>query len=658
MPHTVSVKCAAMPSPSLEFVNIFGEETLSKLYPYEITLRTPGDPSIPRQVAANADYKQMIGKEFTVEIELGDLSKREISGLVTSARIVQSGRQQSDYTITIEPWLILATRTSDYKRFQDKTVVQILDEVLADYPFPVEKRLIGKYPILEYQVQYGETDFHFIQRLMQEWGIYWFFEHSGGKHRLILIDNMGAHKPPPSANYHTLVYDTDGGVGKEHLSSLYAEQNHQPGQWITDDFDFKKPKKKLQVTDVKPRQTAFPNQELYLWPGDYMERDIGQYLAEVRMQAAGVPGSLASAKGNFPGVPCGCTYIVADYPADKANQEYLAVASMLNLIDIGKTSGQSEYHCHSEFQLLPTKTVYRPERTIDKPRTTGPQTAIVVGPPGEEIYTNEYGQVKVQFHWDRYGKNDQDSSCWIRVSYPWAGTNFGGIQIPRIGQEVIVDFENGDPDRPIITGRVYNGLNMPPWGLPDNATQSGLLSRSSKGAGPANANALRFEDKKGEEEVWFHAEKNLRTEVENDESHTVGHDRTKTIVNNETGTIGAVRKFSVKEKDLLLVGDSRQVRVVKIMETQAGEKIVFSCGKSILELNFDGSVNLTCEKFNFTARETGKIHTQTEGNLLALNTHPRDPGVKTRPDEKVNELKTMQDDIKATFPENTENPAK
>ncbi len=653
MPHTVTVKCASMPSPSLEFCGITGGERLSELYSYTISLKTPGDPNIPRQVAANVDYKQMIGKEFTVEIELGDLSKREISGLVTNAKIIDSGRQQSKYEITIEPWLILAKRTSDYKRFQGKTVVQILDEVLGDYTFTVEKRLIGNYSPLEYQVQYGETDFDFIQRLMQEWGIYWFFEHSEGKHRLILIDNMGAHKPPPSADYQTLVYDTDGGAGKEHLATFNAIQNHRSGQWVTDDFDFKKPKKKLQVIDEKPRQTAFPNQELYLWPGDYVERDVGQYLAEVRMQAAGVPGSLAFGSGNLPGAPCGSICSIQDYPADKANREYLIVASVLTMNDIGKTSGQREYRCDAAFEFLPTNTVFRPGRTIDKPRTTGPQTAVVVGPPGAEIHTDEYGRVKVQFHWDRYGNNDQDSSCWIRVSYPWAGSNFGGIQIPRIGQEVIVDFENGDPDRPIIIGRVYNGLNMPPWGLPDNATQSGLLSRSSKGGGPANANALRFEDKKGEEEVWFHAEKNLRTEVENDESHTVGHDRTKTIVHNETGTVGAVRDHSVKENDFLLVGDNRKVRVFNILEMQAGQKIILSCGKSRIEIGADGKINLTCDDFNFTAMNTGKIN--TKGGILDLNMDDRKEAVEVKgPAEK----EQIKQDIENTFPPNAENPAK
>ena len=180
-----------------------------------------------------------------------------------------------------------------------------------------------------------------------------------------------------------------------------------------------------------------------------------------------------------------------------------------------------------------------------KPHTTGPQTAVVVGPPGEEIYTDQYGRVKVQFHWDRYGKMDENSSCWIRVSSPWAGSNYGGIHIPRIGQEVVVDFINGDPDYPLITGRVYNAMQMPPWDLPANKTQSGFLTRSTKGGtpghglhnSPGTANAIRFEDKAGQEQLWLHAQKDQLTEVENDEDKWVGQDRRKTIDRDEFNTI-------------------------------------------------------------------------------------------------------------------------
>jgi type VI secretion system secreted protein VgrG len=538
-----------------------GIESLSVLYSYTILLKTPGDPGIPRQAAANVDYKQMIGKEFTISVELGDLSKREISGLVTTARVVESNDQQSIYAVTIEPWLILATRTSDYKRFQEKTVVEIVDEVLADYNFPVEKRLSVSYPSLDYQVQYGETDFDFIQRLMQEWGIYWFFRHEGGAHRLVLIDAMAAHTSPPSAAYGTVIYNTDSMIDEEHLSVFHAEENHRTGQWVYNDFDFKKPLADLKVIDAKPRNTAFPSEERYEWPGDYTDPGIGKRLAEVRMLAEGAAGSLATASGNVRGLPCGHTFTLANNPTDKANQKYLLVASSLEISEIGQTSGQTDYHCDANFKLLPEEKTYHPLRSVQKPRTRGPQTATVVGPPGEEIYTDQYGRVKLQFHWDRYGNRDQNSSRWIRVAYPWGGSNFGGIHIPRIGQEVIVDFENGDPDRPIVVGRVYNALNMPPWDLPGNATQSGILTRSSHGGGPDNANALRFEDKKGEEQVWLHAEKNQDIEVEHDETHWVGNDREKTIDHDETNLIKHDREETVDHDEKITIHNDRTEEV-------------------------------------------------------------------------------------------------
>jgi type VI secretion system secreted protein VgrG len=230
----------------------------------------------------------------------------------------------------------------------------------------------------------------------------------------------------------------------------------------------------------------------------------------------------------------------------------------LCLQDIGDASSQQEFECRVDFDAIPASKTFRASApAVPRPRTTGPQTAIVTGPAGREIWTDEYGRVKLSFHWNRYCSKDENSSCWVRVSSPWAGTNFGGIQIPRIGQEVIVDFEHGDPDRPIVTGRVYNADNMPPWALPANATQSGLLTRSSEGASEANANALRFEDKKGAEQLWLHAERNQDIEVENDETHWVGHDRSKTIDHDETVHVKHDRTETVDHDETITVHNDR-----------------------------------------------------------------------------------------------------
>jgi len=287
------------------------------------------------------------------------------------------------------------------------------------------------------------------------------------------------------------------------------------------------------------------------------------------MQEAGAPGYRAQGSGKLRGIECGRTFTLVKHPQDKANQRWLVLGTTLQIQESAHASGQEGYSCHCSFELQPARHVFRSPQTQPKPLTTGPQTAIVTGPPGQEIHTNEYGQVKVQFHWDRYGQRDEHSSCWIRVSQPWAGSGFGGVATPRIGQEVIVDFENGDPDRPIITGRVYNALNMPPWALPGNASMSGLLSRSTPGGTPGaglkngvgDANALRFEDKKGQEQLWLHAQKDQLSEVEHDEDKWVGHDRRKTIDHDETSHILNDRTETVGHDERITVHNNRTERV-------------------------------------------------------------------------------------------------
>jgi len=259
------------------------------------------------------------------------------------------------------------------------------------------------------------------------------------------------------------------------------------------------------------------------------------------------------------------------HPRADQNRELTLTAVTYDIADndYEATDGSNTTRFHVEVEAIPADRPFRPPLTTPKPRTRGVETAVVVGPDGEEIHTDKYGRVKVHFHWDRYGKRDGNDTCWVRVASPWAGSNFGAIYIPRIGQEVIVDFEHGDPDRPIITGRVYNAEQMPPWDLPANQTQSGILTRSSKGGaagagmrdGVGDANALRFEDKKGEEQVWFHAQKDYLTEVENDESKWVGNDRRKEIDRDEFNTIHRDRTEEVDRNEKINIHGWRKEEV-------------------------------------------------------------------------------------------------
>ncbi|WP_253820041.1 type VI secretion system Vgr family protein [Variovorax paradoxus] len=655
--------------PALEPLAIEGDEGLSSLFRYTVTFSTPEQAGYNERQAANVNIKQLVGETLTVHIVLDGRpgtgeARRHISGLVTRVRFLRLENRRALYEAVMEPWLALATRTSDYRIFQNKTVLDILGEVFSDYEFAHEVKSARSYPTREFQVQYGESDFDFVARLMHEWGLYYYFEHAEDSHKLVIVDDMSAHQPYANAGYRKIpFYGADDTVRAEHCDRFNACETLQSGQWVTDDFDFKRPKARLQQVSAMPRKTAQGRQERYGWPGDYVVESEGEQLVRTRMEETGSQGERASGSGNLRAVVPGCLVTLERHPQNEANREYLVTDAHLRLQDVGDASAQQEFECRVDFDVIPSSKVFRaPAPEAPRPRTTGPQTAIVTGPAGREIWTDEYGRVKLSFHWNRYCTKDENSSCWVRVSSPWAGTNFGGIQIPRIGQEVIVDFENGDPDRPIVTGRVYNADNMPPWELPANATQSGLLTRSSEGATDANANALRFEDKKGQEQVWLHAERNQDIEVENDETHwvgrdrsktierdetvNVGHDRTETVGHDETITIGNNRMETVKANELLTVlqnmnrfvaltsseevgiaktslvgltqtvavGKSKNETIGEDFSLDVGERLVITVGKSRLEMTKDGQVTLTGAKFDF--RATGAV--RINGKVIDL----------------------------------------
>ena len=642
--HNVTLSGSAVPDGMLLFASLGGTETVGELFTYSIKLKTPDTLNLGYvSPAANLQLKPMVGKDLCVNIELDGGGKRYISGLVTAARVAGHQGRSVVYELRLEPWLKILTHTSDYKAFQNKNVVDILDEVLDEYPWPVEKRLVENYPTRAWQVQYGETDFAFIQRLMQEWGIYWWFEHSENSHTLVLADAINVHKA--CADSPLVCYYQKGlKLDKEFIHTITANESLRSGQWVLNDFDFMKPRSLLKSTVANPRETGLAEYEHYEWPGDYFTKSEGEMLTRIRMEEQRSPGSRVQGSGNIRTLMTGFTFTLENYPTAEVNREYLLVQTTLFIQDNAQHSGQEQHFSYStSFELHPTSEVYRPQRTLSKPHTKGPQSAIVTGPAGQEIWTDKYGRVKVQCGWDRYGKNDENSSCWVRVSYPWAGKGFGGIQIPRIGQEVLVDFKNGDPDLPIIVGRTYNQDTMPPWGLPGAATQSGFYSHTI-GGGPANANALRFEDKPGGEEVWLHAEKDQRIEVNNNESHWVGNNRLKVIDKTETAIIGEKRSLTVQTDDISLAGGDKTIQTVQNLRLAAGDSIILSCGKTILQMTSDGMFNITCKNFNITATENGKINTQS--GQLDLNMNDRAADI---PPPGTSEKTTLQLAIDVTF---------
>jgi type VI secretion system secreted protein VgrG len=562
-----------LPEDALRLSTCVARESLSVLGDMDVTVLGK-DPNI------SAD--KLLGKVVTVSVLMRDQTTRELSGYVT--RFTQSGTDGAYYAyqMTVRPWLWMLTRTADCRIFQDMSVPDIVKSVFADHPVAdFELKLFRSYRKWTYCVQYRETDFNFVARLLEHEGIYWYFEHAKGKHKLVLVDASSAHDA--TAGHASLPYF--GTVGQlppdiDCVNHWAVSREVEPGKVVLTDHDFERPSTSLKVDKAHTRSYDLSDAEVFDYPGGYTQTADGAQYAENRMEELQSDFEVFHGAANTVGVRVGHTLKLQRHPREDQNAEYLVTASTLHIQHPGYESdaGPALFQC--DFGAIVSGQQYRPTRRTPKPCVNGPQTAVVVGPSGEEIFTDKYGRVKVQFYWDRRGTKNEKSSCWVSVSHPWAGKNFGVVHIPRIGQEVIVGFLEGDPDRPIIIGRVYNAEQMPPWELPANATQSGILTRSSKGGGYANANALRFEDKKGSEQLWLHAEKNQDIEVENDETHWVGHDRSKTIDHDETVHVKHDRTETVDHNETITIGVDRTEMVGKNESISVGSNRSVSVGAS------------------------------------------------------------------------------
>jgi type VI secretion system secreted protein VgrG len=500
--------------------------------------------------------EKLLGQAVTIKLQMRGGDVRHICGLVTRFGLGRHQGRHFGYLAEVRPWLWFLTRRSDCRIFQEMTVPDIVKKVFSNYGGIAvhEFRLTGSYRTRDYTVQYRETDFNFIARLAEDEGIYWYFEHSEGEHKLIVADSPSALSPAPHAE--KLPYYGNAGQASPDVD-IVTDWNFarevRSGKTALRSYNFESPSNNLGVDSVESRSHDLADYELYDYQGDYYNSGDGSQIVAVRLDEAQSQHERLSGSTNAYGLANGRLFTLERHPREDQNAEYFVVQTQINAsinsLESGNETG--DYSCR--FSAVPASQNYRPPRRTPKPFVQGPQSAVVTGPAGEEIYTDKYGRVKVQFHWDRYGKKNETSSCWMRVSHPWAGKSFGAIHIPRIGQEVIVDFLEGDPDQPLITGRVYNAEQMPPWDLPGNMTQSGILTRSSKGGAYSNANAIRFEDKKGEEQLWLHAEKDQLTEVEHDEDKWVGNDRRKTIDRDETNHIKRDRTETVDRNEKITV---------------------------------------------------------------------------------------------------------
>src|SRR3954467_15647957 len=447
----------------LLFHGMHAREEMGRLGECQLDLLSP-----TKEKAINLD--EILGKNVTVKLGLPDDSTRFFNGYVTRFAQGSSYGRYTRYYATVRPWLWFLTRTTDCRIFQEMTVPDIVKLVFDDHPAAdFQFELTGAYRKWTYCVQYRETDFNFVSRLLEEEGISYYIKHADGHNTVVLTDSTGKHSPTPG--YETIPFVAPEEVVRpelEHISSWDFTREIQPGVYVHDDYDLERPSVELKTNKPLPRGYSPSDYEVYDYPGMYVQKSDGEQYASVRIDELGTQFESARAATNARGLTVGALLNLEHHKRDDQNREYLIVGASYDLsfenYESLPEAGGIGYQC--AFVAMPSAQQFRPKRITPKPFVQGPQTAVVVGPGGEEIYTDKYGRVKVQFHWDRGGKKEEDSSCWIRVSRPWAGKGWGTISNPRIGQEVIVDFLEGDPDQPIITGRVYNAEQMPPYDLP------------------------------------------------------------------------------------------------------------------------------------------------------------------------------------------------
>ncbi len=609
-----------------------GQEGISRMFKFELELLSETE---------SISFKDVVGKSVTLRVNLADGSPRYFNGYIS--RFAQSAHEEefTSYRAEMVPWLWFLTRNADCRIFQEKTIPEIIKQVFSDRGFSDFKdSLQGSYDKREYCVQYRESDFDFVSRLMEEYGIFYFFEHEHGKHTLVLGDKPTAHKDCPgqkSARYRKVA---GGFKDDDVVTDWLLEQELRTGKYSLNDYNFETPSSSLLASEPTVVQIGDNSKyELYDYPGEYLKKPEGSGLAKIRMQEVEADHLVARGASDCRAFTSGFKFTLEEHYLKSLNQSYV-LTEIQHSADVSGTygggQGSATQAYANTFKCIPYSVPYRPPRVTPRPTVRGPQTALVTGKSGEEIWTDKYGRVKVQFYWDRYGKKDENSSCWMRVSHPWAGKSFGAVQIPRMGEEVVVDFMEGDPDRPLITGRVYNAEQTVPYTLPANQTQSGLKTRSSKGGGSANFNELRFEDKKGSEDIYFHAEKDFHRFVENNDDLQVGNNQTIKIKNNRTeevtdgnekvtiakgnrdvtismGNEALLIKMGNQSTKLDMGNQSTKLSLGK-SETEALQSIELKVGQSSVKLD---QMGVTIKGMMINVE--GQVSTQVKGLMTTVN---------------------------------------
>lgn len=609
MPVTQATREVSVTSPLgtdvLLFDRMSGSERLGRLFEYRVQLLS---------TRPDLEIAGVLGKTMGVHLNLPSGELRHFNGIVT--RFASAGWHGSlaRYEATLRPSLWLLTRSSNCRIFQDMSVLDIVkavcqgDSVYGGLIDLDTSALSGNYETMTYCVQYRETDFNFVSRLLEEAGIYYYFEHYIDKHTMVLSDSYGAHQPLPG--YASVLFSGEEGrriVDQEAVYGWAAGGEIQSSVYVLDDFDFEKAGAStsggLRVNSTIP--AAFDQQsfEMYDYPGRYALAANGTVLARGRMES--LHGQCEEIVGdtNARGLSPGGLFKLENHPREDQNREFLVTASQLEIVGEGYASGSEtplEFKC--VFHAVGKEHGYRPPRVMARPVVQGPQTAMVVGKAGEEVWTDKYGRIKVQFHWDRDGKHNEESSCWVRVQQAWAGAGWGSMFIPRVGMEVVVSFLEGDPDRPLVTGCVYNSDAMPPYELPAEQTRSTIKSNTSKGG--AGFNEIRFEDKTDAEEIFVQAEKDFLRVVKNNDVLKVGFE--KKDKGDQTITIMNDRKLDVGGDQTTTIKGDQKVTVSKTIVIEASTSIELKVGASSIKIE-GGKITVKSAEIEVAADANAKV---------------------------------------------------
>src|SRR6266478_3074278 len=624
MPYTQEQRLMSIKSPlgkdALLLHSFSGHEGMSQLFHFSADFLSENH---------SISFKDIVGKQVTLQIHHQGDDQRHWNGFVSRFACVGGDNRFSYYRAEIVPWAWFLTRTADCQIFQQKTIPEIIKKVFQDHGFQdFQDRTQGSYPQREYVVQYRETAFNFVSRLMEEYGIFYFFEHDQNTHKLIFADKPQVHKNCP-VQYKVRFNYTPGAtvLHEDVVDNWGAEQELRPGKYALTDYNFQTPNTSLMANVQTVAEIGGNTKyEIYDYPGIHTKKSEGDTTTKVRMEEEEALHHLVTGSGNCRSFASGYKFHLDEHSRPDMNGDFLLteVTHSASVGDSYSGSGAGSQETYTNhFTCIPFAVPYRPQRVTPKPIVQGPQTAVVVGPAGEEIYPDKYGRVKVQFFWDRLGKKDENSSCWVRVSQPWAGKNWGSINIPRIGQEVIVEFLEGDPDRPIITGRVYNDEQMPPYALPDNMTRTTFLSRSTKGGGSANFNELRFEDKKGSEQIFLNAEKDMDHRVEKDSREFVGQDRSLIVKGDQKEKVEGDKHGQFAKNLNEKVGQNMSLQVGQNLQEKSGQNFAHEAG---MEIHLKAGMNVVIEAgMQLTIKASGGFinigpaGVAIQGTLLLIN---------------------------------------